>query len=230
MKRIKACLKIFSSLFAWISVKFFASNQESLISLDNATFSNGSDFAGSTSLGADSLKSFDNIDTLDNLTEDDVAAIEPGGLNEGDKELGAVCVGTSVGHRKKVGAGVLKVEVLVREFLSINGFSTGTVAIGEVATLSHELWDNSVEVAAHVVKEFASVVLIEAFSYTRKVLDGLGNGVTKHTKDNTTSWYTIKLDIEVNFLSDSVKSICECDRHEGGKESQYFHYLVYNLI
>ena len=164
MKRIKACLKIFSSLFAWKSAKFIASNQESLISLENATFSNGSDFAGPTSLGADSLKSFENIDTLDNLTEDDVAAIEPGGLNEGDKELGAVCVGTRVGHGKKVGAGVLKVEVLVREFLSINGFSTGTVAIGEVATLSHELWDNSVEVAAHVVKEFASVVLIEAFS------------------------------------------------------------------
>ena len=93
-----------------------------------------------------------------------MVAIEPRGLCEVYKELGSVCVATSVGHGKKVGAGVLKVEVLVRESLSINGFSTGTVAIGEVATLSHELWDNSVEVAAHVVKEFASVVLIEAFS------------------------------------------------------------------
>ena len=130
--------------------KFHSSNQESLSSGENAAVSNDSGLAGLTRAGTDSLKSVDNIDTLENLTEDGMTAIEPGGLLEGDEELGAVCVGTSVGHGKKVGAGVLKIEVLVLESLSINRFSTSTVAFGEVATLSHEFRDNSVEGAALV--------------------------------------------------------------------------------
>ena len=85
-----------------------------------------------------------------------------------------------------------KFEALVVECLSINGFSTSTVVIFEVATLSHECWDNSEEAAALIVKEFASAVTMEAFSYSDKVPDGHGNGVAKHTKDNTTKWIIIK--------------------------------------
>ena len=67
--------------------------------VENAAVSNDNGLAGPTSAeGAEFLNSFENIETLDNLTEDDVIAIEPGGLLKGDKELGAVCVATSVGH------------------------------------------------------------------------------------------------------------------------------------
>ena len=41
----------------------------------------------------------DHFLTLDHLSEHDVLAVEPGALDEGDEELGAVGVGTSVGHR-----------------------------------------------------------------------------------------------------------------------------------
>ena len=137
---------------------------QSVRSLEDTAVSDNGSLGGGATAGTDLLKSVDDILTLDDLTKDDMSAIQPRCLLEGDEELGAVCVGTSVGHGEKVGAGVLEVEVLVLEFHAIDRFSTGAVAVGEVATLSHELWDNSVEVAAHVVKEFASVVLIEAFS------------------------------------------------------------------
>lgn len=50
---------------------------------------------------------FNNIQTIDNLTEDNVFVVQPSGLNRTDEELGAVCVGASIGHRQNAGAGVL---------------------------------------------------------------------------------------------------------------------------
>jgi len=49
---------------------------------------------------ASGLESIDDIQRLlvSNLAEDDVLAIEPAGDDRGNEELGAVGVGTSVGH------------------------------------------------------------------------------------------------------------------------------------
>jgi hypothetical protein len=41
-------------------------------------------------LGADLLDGLDDLKTLDNLAEDDVLAVQPGGLDGADEELGAV--------------------------------------------------------------------------------------------------------------------------------------------
>ena len=52
------------------------------------------------------------ITYADDLAEDDMAAIEPGGGDSGDEELRAVRVGAGVGHAEDAGASVLKLEVL----------------------------------------------------------------------------------------------------------------------
>ena len=72
-------------------------------------------------------------------------AIEPGGHNGGDEELGAVAiknqpgfnerysqiansrVRTSVGHGKDTRLGVLEGEVLIGERLAVDGATTGTL-------------------------------------------------------------------------------------------------------
>ena len=46
----------------------------------------------------------------------------------------------------------LYLSVLTRELVAVDGFTTGTVATGEVTTLEHELGDHSVEHGAFVPK------------------------------------------------------------------------------
>lgn len=100
---------------------------------------NGDSGGGTASLGTVLLDSLDDIQTLNDGTEDGVLAIEPGGLDSADEELGSVGVGTSVGHGEDTGTSVLEGEVLISELLTVNGLTTGTVTAGEVTTLKHEL-------------------------------------------------------------------------------------------
>ena len=59
-------------------------------------------------------------------------AVEPGGLGRADEELGAVGVGSGVGHGEDAGAGVLEAEVLVLELVAVDGLAAGAVVVGEV--------------------------------------------------------------------------------------------------
>lgn len=56
---------------------------------------------------------------LQNFAEDHMLAVQPGGLNGGDEELGAIGVLARVGHAKPARAIVLQLEVLIRETVSI---------------------------------------------------------------------------------------------------------------
>jgi hypothetical protein len=77
-------------------------------------------------------------------------------------------IGTSVGHGEKSGLGVLDLEVLVGKLFAIDGFTTSAlclvsivciscmmetyVAAGEITTLEHKLWDDTVEGRARVTE------------------------------------------------------------------------------
>jgi len=78
--------------------------------------------------GTASLDALDNADGLEvarhDLAEDDMAAVEPGGDDGGDEELGAVGVGPGVGHGEEEGLVVGELEVLVCELLAVDGFPT----------------------------------------------------------------------------------------------------------
>jgi hypothetical protein len=52
-----------------------------------------------------------------------VAAIEPAGDDGGDEELAAIGILSAVGHAEETLAGVLELEVLIRELGSIDGFT-----------------------------------------------------------------------------------------------------------
>lgn len=57
---------------------------------------------------------------------------------------------------------MLQLEVLIRELVSIDAFSSSAIVVCEVSTLAHELGNNSVESTAFVAKAFLSWNTIEA--------------------------------------------------------------------
>lgn len=74
-----------------------------------------------------------------------MTVVQPGGLDSRDEELGSVGVGACVGHGHDAWAGVFQGEVLIGEFVSVDGLSAGAVVVCEVAPLAHEVGDDSVE-------------------------------------------------------------------------------------
>lgn len=105
---------------------------------------------GLARVGAESLNLLDDVHSRLDLAEHDVLAVEPRGDHGGDKELGAISVGSSVGRGQKSGARVLDLEVLIGELLSVDGLATSAVVAGEVTTLKHEVGDHAVESGAFV--------------------------------------------------------------------------------
>ncbi len=94
----------------------------------------------------------DDLHALNNFAEYDVLTVQPRARNSGQKELRAIGVWASVGHRQQTWLGVLELEVLVLEFVAINRLAASAVLVGEVATLAHEVRDDTVERAALIAK------------------------------------------------------------------------------
>lgn len=69
---------------------------------------------------------------LRELAEDHMLAIQPGSKGRGDEELGAIGVGSGIGHAQKPLLVMQQLEILIGEFLSVDRFATGAVAGGEI--------------------------------------------------------------------------------------------------
>ena len=82
-------------------------------------------------LGAAGLDAHDDAHGLlvtgGHTAEDDVTAVEPGGNDGGDEELGSVGVGAGVGHGEHEGLVVGELEVLVGELLAVDGLAAGAL-------------------------------------------------------------------------------------------------------
>lgn len=113
-------------------------------------------FGGFSGLIAIGFNFSDHIHALYNGAKDNVTVVQPGGLHGGNKELGSVGVGTSVGHRHDTRSGVLQDEVLILELVSVDGLTSGSVMVLEVATLAHEVRNHTVEGGTLVTKALLS--------------------------------------------------------------------------
>jgi len=152
-------------------------------------------------LGSLTLDLLDDVESLNNLSENDVLAIEPRGDDGGDEELGSVGVRSSVGHREKSGLGVLELEVLVSELLTVDGLSSGTVTLGEVTSLEHEFRDNSVEGRSSV-----SETVLSSAELT-EVTSGLGDNIVVKLEDDTAHRGSVLGDIEVNCKREALPAL-----------------------
>lgn len=104
------------------------------MNLQLSAVSNNDLLARLARLAAESLDGLDHVHALDDGAEHDVARVQPGGLDGADEELGAVGVGTGVGHGQDSGAGVLQREVLILELGAVDGLASSAVVVGEVTT------------------------------------------------------------------------------------------------
>ena len=102
------------------------------------------------------LDLFYNIVSLQDLAEDDVAAVEPAGDHSRDEELRAVGVLSTVGHAEETLACVLELEVLIGELGTVDGLAACAISGSEVSPLNHELLDHAVEGRALVAKALLS--------------------------------------------------------------------------
>lgn len=84
-------------------------------------------------------------------------------------------------------------EVFVWELATVDGLTTDTGTVGEVTTLQHEVWDDSVEWAAGVAETFF------ARAESSEVLSGLWGHVVVQLESDTANWLAVSLDIEENF-------------------------------
>lgn len=141
------------------------------ISSKGTAVANDDVLGGLSVSSSETFKELDNIHSLKDFSEDDMLSVEPASHNRGDEELRSVGVGSSIGHREQSGLGVLELEVLVLELLSIDGFSSSAVFVGEVTSLNHKLRDDSVEGAALVSEAlFSSAESSEVGSSQRNYL------------------------------------------------------------
>ena len=124
------------------------------------------------------------------LAKHAVLAIQPLRLHSAQEELRTVGVGTGVGHGQNTGASVLKGEVLVSKLGAINGLTSGTVAVGEVTSLAHEVGDHTVERGSLETKTLFSG------AKGAEVLSGLWNHIRAKLHDNSADGLTTGSHIE----------------------------------
>lgn len=107
-------------------------------------------------LGSKGLQLLDDVHSFDHCAEDHMPVVQPRGLDGGDEELGSVGVWASVGHGHNARPGVLQLEVLIAELRAVNGLAAGTVMVGEVTALAHEVGNHAMESGAFVSETFFS--------------------------------------------------------------------------
>merc|ERR1740138_783017 len=158
---------------------------------------------GGAAAAADAFNGSDNIHALADPAENDVAAIEPCGLDGADEELGAVGVRASVGHGKDAFAGVLELEVLVLELFAVDGFAASAGAVGEVAALEHELRDDAVELGALVGKRLAGLAhALLARAERSEVLNRLRHRLAVKVHGDAPGVLSIDVDVKVHLVGD----------------------------
>ncbi len=164
---------------------------------------------GLAAIGTASLHGSDNVIAGDDLSEDDVAAVQVRSVGGADEELRAVGVGASVGHGQAARAEVLSgtaAERLVCEFLTVDGLAAGSIAASEVTTLTHEAGDNSVERGVLEGQELAAAggdTLLTG-AEASEVLGSLRDNILEELELNSASFLSGDLNQEENLWVSSV--------------------------
>ena len=149
---------------------------------------------------SNALDFLDDVQALNNGAEDAMLAIQPGGLDGAQEELGTVGVGAGVGHGEDTGASVLEGEVLISELLTVDGLTTGAVAASEVTTLAHEVVDDTMEGGALEVEGLAGLAhALLAGAEATEILGGLGDNVSAELHDDATGGGTTNGHVEKNL-------------------------------
>ena len=108
-----------------------------------------------------------------------------GSRSKSDKELGSISVGASISHGNNMRC-VGDLEVFIIKGFTVYAFPSSSVAVGEVATLSHESRDDPVEDASYIADFLARAILGAANAEGIEVVDGFGDFVAKEADSKGT--------------------------------------------
>merc|ERR1719186_1518966 len=115
------------------------------------------------------------VHAANNLSKDDVPAVEPRSLLSCDEELRSVSVLPGVGHGQPPSAVVLQLEVLICKLFSVDRSSPCAISSCEVSSLQHEVLNDPVELRLLVT--FTLGLLGEL----HEVLHSLGHSLAEQT-------------------------------------------------
>jgi len=131
-------------------------------------------------LGSIGFNRLHDIHTLRHPTKHHMFAIQPRRLHRRQEELGSIGIGSRIRHGQDSRSRVLQVEVLVSEFLSVDGLSAGSVSTSEITTLQHEVGNDPMEHASLVTEALL------AGAQGTEVFRRLGHDVRPQFHDDTT--------------------------------------------
>lgn len=155
---------------------------------------------GFTGLRSDCFNCLHNVHTFNDGTEDAMLTVQPFGLDGTQEELGTVGVWPCVGHGQDTWSGVLELEVLVFELVSVDGFPTGSVTCGEITSLTHKLWDHTMEGGALEVQWLSGPThTLFTRAESTKVFDGSWDDIGSKFHNNTSGGLTTNGHIEEDF-------------------------------
>jgi hypothetical protein len=148
---------------------------------------------GGTALASDQFNLVDNVKSISDLSKDNVLSVQPRSVNGANEKLTSVGTGARVGHAQDSSALVLEVKVFVIKLVSVDALSAGTVVVGEITTLAHELGDDAMEAASLVSKSLFSG------AQGTEVLGRLGDGIGKELKLNATNIFVSDSHVKVDY-------------------------------
>lgn len=138
---------------AWMVVetmerRWFCGRREYGCALELAAIGDDDVSLGLSRLTALSFDGLHDIHSIGDSAENYVLPVKPLSFDCAEEKLRAVGVGAGVSHGENAGSGVLLLEVLVGEFLPVDGLTASSVASREVSTLAHEVRDDPMEFAS----------------------------------------------------------------------------------
>jgi len=138
-----------------------------------------------------------------------------------DPSSRAVRVLASVGHAHPTSAVVFQLEVLVREFFSVNGLATSAISTGEISALNHEIFDDAMEFTSGVATELAASswsFLTVAFGRLDEVLDGLWDSFAKESDDDSPCRFAADFNVKEDLVSHLRSLLGADDTRQSQKE------------
>ena len=98
---------------------------------------------------------------------------------------------------------MLKSEVLIVKFITIDRFPSASVKLSKITSLNHKIWNDSVENGALVVKRLAGLAnSLLASAESAEVLSSLWDVVSEQTKDDTSLLATLNLHVKEDLAGD----------------------------
>lgn len=115
----------------------------------------------------------DHCHAIDDFSKYHMFAVQPGGLGQGDEELRAIGIRPGIGHADPSNAIMLQFEVLIWKCLTVNAYTASAIPIGEVSSLNHEIFDDTMKFAS-----FISISFLPC-GQSNKIVHRLGHNFSK---------------------------------------------------